>query len=97
MGEFWDWEVGEGKGGGVSIVQRGAVVSDFTLIRVQVRLEGQELLVGATGAAVEVQAREDLHIAHTSRVRLQHFLYPLGLIVRTLRRRRRRKMGRSRR
>ena len=73
-------------GGGIGGNSAGVQwFSDFALVRVQVGLEGQDLLVGAAGAAVEVQAREDLHVAHTGRVGLHQLLHPLGLLVCTLR------------
>lgn len=54
------------------------------LERVQAGFEAQGAGVGQVGGAVQVQARQDLHVSHPGRVALQQLLHPLGLVLSAL-------------
>lgn len=49
----------------------------LALERVQAGFEAQGVDVGQVGGAVQVQARQDLHVSDPGRVELQQLLHPL--------------------
>lgn len=57
-----------------------------TLEGVQVGFQAQGCGVGEVGGAVEVQARQELHVSDSGRVELQQVFDPLGLVLSVLQR-----------
>lgn len=55
--------------------------SDFTLVGVHVGLEREDFGVAATGPAVQVQTRQDLHVFDPGRVHLHQVLHPARLLL----------------